>query len=396
MTWRRWLQKETRNPAFLWRMVIAILLVGIGVGMAVDATVPAWIEPPAEETDGDEFSVDDPSDEAPPAPGPEPEPKPHSTDDPDFDELAERGQWLDLWKAIPAAIADDWTHVGAAVLAVLTGACWLAFTMQAIQPRNIRDGRLWLPPLAMMFGVLSVWPTLFFGYWMEVRWNLRYSELLAPAVRFFVLSVGLREELSKFVCYLPFLAWAVWKRDELAALMLAGCVGLGFGMEENINYIYGSVATATLTRLLLTVPLHMAMTGLIGLAAYRACLWPRDWGPQFIAWLGVIVLAHGIYDVFAGTPAVEGYGYFGLVIFVALVHQYFRHMRPKQALRVEPISLTANFLFCVATVAATTFVYLSAAIGWQTAGDILVASLVGQAVMVYLFLREMPEALIRV
>ena len=41
-----------------------------------------------------------------------------------------------------------------------------------------------------------------------------------------------------------------------------------------------------------------------------------------------------------------------------LVYQFFRELRPKQALRVEPVSLTANFLFCVSTVAAATFVYL--------------------------------------
>ena len=161
------------------------------------------------------------------------------------------------------------------------------------------------------------------------------------------------------------------------------------------SYIYGTVATATLTRLLLTAPLHMAMTGLIGLAAYRACVWPKECGPQFIAWFGVIALAHGVYDVLVGTPAVADYDYFGLLIFVLLVRQFFREMRPKQALRVEPISLTANFLFCVATVAAATFVYMAAAIGSKVAGDALVLGLAAEAVMVYLFLREMPETMVR-
>ena len=44
MTWRRWLQSRTRNPIFLWRMVGAILLAGIVVGVAVDAAVPQWMD----------------------------------------------------------------------------------------------------------------------------------------------------------------------------------------------------------------------------------------------------------------------------------------------------------------------------------------------------------------
>ena len=80
-----------------------------------------------------------------------------------------------------------------------------------------------------------------------------------------------------------------------------------------------------------------------------------------------------------------------------MIYQFFRELRPKQALRVEPISLTANFLFCVSTVAAATFVYLCAAVGLRIRpSDMLVIGIVGEAVMVYLFLREMPETMVTV
>jgi hypothetical protein len=167
-------------------------------------------------------------------------------------------------------------------------------------------------------------------------------------------------------------------------------------MEENVNYIYGSVGTQTLGRLLSAAPIHMAMTGLIGLAAYRACLWPRQCAPQFIAMFGVIVLAHGLYDALIVVPDLKSIIIAAAVIEVLLIYQFFRELRPNQALRVEPISLTANFLFCVSTVAAATFVYLSAAAGWQIATDALFQDIVAQSVMVYLFIREMPERLVTV
>ncbi len=43
-----------------------------------------------------------------------------------------------------------------------------------------------------------------------------------------------------------------------------------------------------------------------------------------------------------------------------------------------------------------TFVYLSATAGCATAFDVLAEGVLGLAVMVYLFLREMPETMVRV
>jgi hypothetical protein len=188
----------------------------------------------------------------------------------------------------------------------------------------------------------------------------------------------------------------VRRRDELAALIIAGCVGIGFAAEENVNYIWGSVGSATLTRLLTPAPFHMAITGLLGLAAYRACVWPKEWGPIFAATFGVAVLAHGLYDSFFSLTALTQYSLVSMLIFVSLIYQFFRELRPLQTLRVEPVSLTANFLFCVSTVAAATFAYLCAAIGWHPAADVLVSGIIGESLMVYLFLREMPETMVTV
>jgi RsiW-degrading membrane proteinase PrsW (M82 family) len=380
MIWRRYLQSRTRNPAFLWRMVIAILLAGVVVGLAADAAMPAWIhaEPGASAAD----------------PRPQPEPEPESWES--IERLADAGEWFAAWLGIPQAIVNSWRHLGMTGLAVLTGLCWLAFSLQAIQVRGARDGRLWLPIAALALGTISVWPTLFLDLVQERKWSLTDSDEVTAGLRYYILSVGLREELAKSVCFLPLLPWVVRRRDELGALVVAGCVGLGFAMEENVIYIAGSVGTATLVRLLTPAPLHMAMTGLIGLAAYRACVWPREWAPIFFAMFGVVVLGHGLYDAFLSLPALVDYSLASTVIFVMLIYQFFRELRPLQKLRVEPISLTANFLFCVSTVAAATFVYLSAAVGWRVAADALAAGVLGQAVMVYLFLREMPETMVAV
>jgi RsiW-degrading membrane proteinase PrsW (M82 family) len=378
MTWRRYLQSRTRNPAFLWRMVIGILLAGVAAGALCDwarqlsARGSARIVSHHEEPERD-F----------------PEPS-------RIVQMADEGNWLGVWLAIPGTIVRTWRHTGMTALAVLTGACWTAFALQAIQIRGRRDGRLWLSLAALVLGVVSIWPTLVVDLWQERRWGLVPSEDLTAGVRYFALGVGLREELAKFCCFLPLLPWCVMRRDELAALLMAGCVGIGFAMEENIGYIAASSGLVTMGRLLTAVPIHMALTGLLGLAAYRACLWPVPCGPQLAAMFVVLALAHGLFDAFQALPALVDYAIVSQLIFVFLIYQFFHELRPKQALRVEPVSLTANFLFCASTVAAATFVYLSATVGFRAAGDMLAMGALGQGVMAYLFLREMPETMVSV
>jgi hypothetical protein len=60
------------------------------------------------------------------------------------------------------------------------------------------------------------------------------------------------------------------------------------------------------------------------------------------------------------------------------------------------VSLSATFLLGVTLLTATTFVYLSATLGMFVAMETLASSVASLAVMVYLFLREMPETLVRV
>jgi RsiW-degrading membrane proteinase PrsW (M82 family) len=375
MTWRRYLQLKTRHPPFLWRMVFGILAAGVLVGLAVDWSTPAWIDLEGERKE-----------------------TPRGYDGwSQLERSAAKGEWSAVWWGVPRLLVGRWSRApGLTALAVLTGLSWLMFSLQAAQIRSWRDHRLIAPVAAIGLGVLSIWPTAFFILWQEHSWGLAEGDSLVEGLRYCILGIGLREELAKLVCLLPLLPWLVWRRDELAALVSAGCVGIGFGMEENVGYISGTLGTATLGRLLTAVPAHMTLTGLIGLAAYRAGRWPREWGPQFLATFAAIVLAHGMYDAFLMVPALQEYNLGSFIIFLLLVFQFFRELRPHLTRRGEPVSLTANFLACVSLVAAANFVYLCAAVGFQHAGQILAQGIVAQGIMVYLFLHEMPERLVDV
>lgn len=371
MNWRSTLQSKSRQPQFLWRMVLGIIVAGIAVGYVAQSIYRPL--------DVIHTEVD----------------QQHRHSDA-LDQLAIQGEWAQVWWDIPEAEWHRLQSVGPIVLAVLTGCCWLVFTLQAIQLRGWLDPRLWLALGGVLLGVLSIWPTIFFIYWQEHGWNLQQSLALIPGLRYFVLGVGLREEMAKLLCLLPLMPFLLRLRSELAALLVSGCVGIGFALEENAGYFTGSGGGDAMGRYLTANPFHMTLTALVGLAVYRGLRSPRDWGLQAVATFGMMVFAHGLYDAFIVLPALVEYSLVGTIAFVLVVYQFFRELRGVRAKRPDTVSLTANFLCGVSLVTAATFVYLSATAGCETAFDVLAQGVIGLAVMVYLFLREMPETMVQV
>ena len=368
MHWRSYLQTKTRQPAFLWRMVLGI----IAAGMAVGFVVQHFSHPSARR----EVQV--------------------AVDSwPRVEQLARQAQWWQLWWAIPKIEWDRSWPWGTSVLAGLTGCCWLVFVLQALQVRDLHSKRLGLALAGVLLGVLSIWPTDFFILWQEYGWGLQDGPSLAQGLRYNVLGVGLREETAKLMGLLPLLLLLLRWGDELAALLVSACVGIGFALVENAGYFAYSGGSDVLGRFLTANPMHMTLTGLVGLAVYQGLRDPRTWGPQAAAMFGLMVFAHGFYDATLTIAALADYSILGTILFALLVYQFFHELRQLRSVRGETISLTANFLFGVSLVTAATFVYLSATVGSAVALDMLAEGVLSLAVMVYLFLREMPESMIR-
>jgi RsiW-degrading membrane proteinase PrsW (M82 family) len=368
MNWQSKLRLRSRDPAFLWRMVIVIIGAGIILGwIAEQLTGARPFRPEMSEISGWKR----------------------------IEALASDGQWWQVWWAIPRQMLTQFSRPGIVSLALFAGCCWLVFILQTLRVRKLTDWRLWAVLAGLLVGAISIWPTDFLILWQEFVWSLPESEELVSGLRFFILGVGLREEFAKLACLLPLMPWLVYKRDELAALMVSSCVGLGFAIIENLGYYHGSQATATMGRFLTANPYHMALTGLIGLYVYRAFRDPKNWGPPAIAMFCLLVIAHGAYDAFS-LPALEEYSVGAYIIFALVMYQFFHELRTLRPRGHDTISLTATFLCAVSLLAAATFIYISAVSGSKTAADTLVGDIIGTAVMVYLFLREMPDTMVSV
>ncbi len=371
MNRRNYLRNKTRDPAFLWRMVIWIIALGVGIG-AFSQYLFQSKAPVGLEGEGVRDAWQS------------------------IEQLATQGEWGQVWWSLPERMLAEFSHTGPAALAIFAGCCWLAFLLQALGVDRIFDWRLGGALVAVGLGLLSIWPTLFFLLWQEVAWGLKDSLELVPGLRYNVLGIGLREELSKLLCLLFLMPWLLRQRSELTVLLLSACVGLGFAIEENVSYFSGSHGQAAIGRFLTANPFHMTLTGLIGLAVYRGLRYPRDWGPQALATFGVMVFAHGFYDAAISLSALADYSILNPIIFALVVYQFFRELRELRTTRGDTISLTATFLCGVSLLTAATFVYLSATLGCAAAFETLVGDILGLAVMVYLFLREMPESMVRV
>ncbi len=371
MNWKRKLETKSRQPAFLWRMVLIIIGLGVVIGYVVQGS-------PVER--GSEMA------------------KVEDTANPwdALDEMASAGQWQELWWKIPSRLWETVGKTGPLALAAITGCCWLAFLWQVMRPQSWLGSRTWLALAGVALGVLSVWPTFFFIYWQEFRWGLKDSSSLVGGLRHYIAGVGLREELAKLLCLLPLMPLLVRMRCEIVALIVSACVGLGFALEENSINFSRSAGSDALGRFLTANPMHMSLTGLVGLACYRGLRNPSGWGPHALATFGLAVIAHGLYDAFIAVPALAEYSICTTIIFALVVYQFFRELRDLRGTGKDVVSLSATFLFGVSVLTAATFVYLSSQLGWSPALDKLVPEAIGLVVMVYLFLREMPETMVTV
>ncbi len=310
-------------------------------------------------------------------------------------ELAARNSdWSRLWWSLPATLVQT-LEPASVLLALITGAAWLAFVIQAGQPGSRQGAPWWMCVVAVLLGVLSVWPTLFLGFWQEKVMGLKESSDVIDGLKFFVVGVGLREETSKLLLFLPLVPWLAPRKSDLASLIVAASVGLGFAIEENVGYFSRTMGTASMARFLTANFFHMAATGLIGLAVMRAVRWGGAKILDAVAMFVIIVFAHGMYDAVLSIPEISQYQLGHSIVYILLAYQFFHELRGLRTNAPETISLTATFLFSVSLLASVTFVYIASQIGWKLAGDIVIGQSVAFGAMIYMFLREIPNSLIR-
>ena len=291
-----------------------------------------------------------------------------------------RGLLLDHFTDIP------WLLVSFTLFA---GAIWYFVLVQHDEKSRWR----WFwPLLPLVAGVFSVWPTLSLVSWQQHVQGLVQGETLLEQTRYFILGVGLREELCKLALFLPFLPWLLRVRKPGRALLCGAFVGLGFALEENVQYYEEGGLAVAFGRLVSANFLHVCLTGLLAHSTYRLfCSRFRD-VEQFFGTFAMVVLGHGIYDLLAVTNVVDLGDWLSIVLFLVLASRFLDDLAQEADARRSTLSLRAAFTLGCALLVAAVFI----ATAFQNRDLAAVAdagnSLLSAFILVFLYWRRFEHA----
>ena len=280
-----------------------------------------------------------------------------------------------------------------AALAAVAGLAWLLVALQSLQPPGLVSFRTIVPLFAVLVGAFSTFPTLISGLWMEEVFGLRHSDDMVDNFLFFMGSVGPREELMKLALALPFLPLALLRKSRLEALMLSGCVGLGFAIWENILYFAQYGSAVAFPRFLTANFFHLALTGLNGLAVYDFLRSPRTGFLPVIATFGCTVAAHGAYDFLASVGELPILVIGSMIAFMLVSLFFFRKLRELRDPATDQFCIAGTFVVGISILASTILILASREMGLIPA--IAVFAITGFAtVMVgYMFYWQLGEGL---
>lgn len=192
------------------------------------------------------------------------------------------------------------------------------------QMAGFRKDQLLIYGAAIGLGVLSTVLTVYVIYLQEhvYGWLEESTDLMGGLI-YMVAGVGLREELIKLLFFIPLVPWLRRRGNDMEVLVVASFVGLGFALEENINYFLRSGGQDVVGRFLTANFFHMCLTGLIGYAFYRMVRYPKRQWEGFLTTFLLMVAAHGTYNAVQILPDLAEYSGLGALIIMALLAYRF-------------------------------------------------------------------------
>jgi len=304
-----------------------------------------------------------------------------------IDLAAHDHRWVDLIPPILGMQREIFEPIPV-ILAIVAGLVWMAVGLQALQPPSLICFRTIVPWLAILAGMASTLPTLFGLAWESEVFGLRETGDLLGDLWFYVAGVGVREELMKLLLFLPFVPILLIRKSRLEMLVIAGFVGLGFAIDENLLYFHHMGPRVAFGRVLTANFLHFSATGLIGLALCEALRAPLRNGPRFLGTLILVILAHGCYDGLMGLIYNAS-----MAVFLLLSLCFFRQLGTSRDGSTDQISISATLILGLAVLEGTIFVCASAMLGFPAALGMIAGNIIPLVMIVYMFYWQLGEGI---
>ncbi|MES2596016.1 MAG: PrsW family glutamic-type intramembrane protease [Verrucomicrobiota bacterium] len=245
-------------------------------------------------------------------------------------------QWTGLFKHRLESLPFS-----ALLLTLMAAALWYVLLVQHAPKMPWR----WSWPIApIVAGIASIWPTVSMIAWQEDTLGINEEMVSFPYdLWHLIIGVGFREEFCKLALAAFFMPWLLHRRSPSLALMTGAFVGLGFALEENVDYYQDYGSGVALTRFLSANFMHVACTGLTTQALYEMLRSRFGHAQHFIITFATVVTAHAVYDYDA--PQVTGLsGYLPMLVLAMLAWQFWDVVEAEHPHARQTISPAAIFL----------------------------------------------------
>ncbi len=278
--------------------------------------------------------------------------------------------WLQWRSLLQMRLRDlPFLKVGLALIAI---GLWYVILVKVAA----MDGRwkwAW-PLLPLAAGVISIWPTLSLVEFQDHQMGLRADAPFPHNLWYYFGGIGLREELCKLLLVLPFMPWLLKKKQAALALVTGAFVGLGFALEENLDYYDAAGGSVVWGRFITANFLHAALTGLAAHGLYLTLRSRFHRVDFFITAFLTVVAAHGLYDlVIMEDHELLGMSFLHIVVLAFLANQFFTLLAQESRPNRGAVSPAAVFILGSAALVALLLVAAAA-----TSGTLVEVSMVGQ------------------
>lgn len=244
-------------------------------------------------------------------------------------------------------------------LALLSALLWYFILVQHIPANHWR----WLyPALPVVAGIASIWPTISLVIWQKNFMGIHDDAPFPYDLWHLIIGVGLREEICKLAMAALFMPWLVWKRLPGMALMTGAFVGLGFALEENLDYYEkaGAGGGIALVRFLTANFMHVAMTGLTTHALYDLLRSRFHRAESFLITFFSVVVAHAVYDYDFDLPGMQEFsGYIPIIILSFMAWRFWEQVEMEMPNSRQLISPSAVFLLGTALIISSSFLLIA-------------------------------------
>ncbi|MGV3532847.1 MAG: hypothetical protein ACO1QR_10795 [Chthoniobacteraceae bacterium] len=300
------------------------------------------------------------------------------------------------WRNVMAALADvelEALRPMPLTLSIVAGLAWFAIALQAIQPVRAAGFRTIAPALAVLAGLLSTWPARFITIWLaDMAGSMKGDTFLGDLLYTFSFAAP-AELLTKLIFTIPFIPFLIRRGSRLEMLVVCGCVGLGFAIENTMQYYQHAGQIDAFGQLLTANFFHFAATGLGGLVLCEFLRAPAQRFMQLLLTLCGIALAQGMYDGFMAVPGLRILSAASILSFMVLSLVFFHVLRQERDGVTDQLSISATLLCGMSVLTGTMLICASSQLGFFLALSTLAANAAGLIVVVCIFFRQLGRGM---